>query len=1206
MIAMIFYLAIAPPGRWVWYPLDWVLTVVFMLLWLYALGLVLPLMIDAAAWLARRPLARRWGATGRLVADNLGRSSARGRVMLTIVALAVGLTMMVGLTGGMAFLFDELFGATFRRTANQQIIAVAVFDPRVGAAAFVNMDSMRLPPGAAQEMEAAVGSNGAVVHWNFVIAPEIAFFPDYFSLVLNPQDMWAARDWVFVFGQGDWEHALPILENGCGILTTPLVARNNGVGLYDHLTITSKGGPLDCVVAGIGQPYINASIISASARDSFELSEPFTLVIVPAPQTDRQQLVAEVQAVAERYDLFLIGLDNMSQVIAQVMDQLGVVASALLLLAILAAALGVVNTTLIGIAERRRELGLLRAVGATRQQALAVITGEAAWMGILSGVWGLAAGLGLVVILATVYGGNAWGVPDLDLWAAAYRSVQPALATGLVGLVAAPLVCAAAAWLPAQTILRGSAIETMNVLRASRPYSVLGRHATRDTRYAIGAMQKRFALGTAVLMLVVLAGLIAVVVRHSRSHFMQLTFDKARQLVAVHAGLVELSLPKQAQQLDWSTLRSSGAFGNDQSLSQFKSLKEDMQRNGLLDLTIADRDNIVLVNMEMSQIGQLAPPLESPDQASAFLEDKDGRSVVQAAAPICNQDGQILGSVRVTLDVHTLDDLQSRLWRTLGSLGLVMVAAGVLISLALSAPLARAAQQLAEHAAQVRGGQYTLFEGLPGRGLGGRIKAAFSVQTRLTIALVVLMVVMVGGLEFAAIPIERYYVEDMLKSNLTVWIEWMAHAASNSDVNLAALLRGRTPSPAEMMDMLQAFDLERLQQVGNDAFGQEVAYVALVNNQGKIVLSDQLALIDELVPVPADTTIRDETWRNESVWSVSTPLQSENDRQLGALKIAVRRQSIEDFIGTSRNLFALCGLIAVLAGVLMAQAIGGAVAAPVSQLAEGTRRVGQGDLSVRFRLDTRDELAILANAYNQMVTGLREREWLRDMFGRFVSQEVAEAIRTGQVKLEGENRVISVLFCDIRGFTARSEKSTPEKIVALLNEYLPVVIGAAQHHQGTVNKFGGDSTLVIYGAPRKLQESAYQAVLTALEMRVNLSQLNEKLVERGEEPIRIGVGINTGVALAGAVGPKERQEYTVIGDTVNLASRIEALNKEYPDYGILISGQTYDALGSRRSEFEWEDLGPVAIRGKAEPVRVWAVQGVRSGSAGSFSLHDGL
>ena len=284
-------------------------------------------------------------------------------------------------------------------------------------------------------------------------------------------------------------------------------------------------------------------------------------------------------------------------------------------------------------------------------------------------------------------------------------------------------------------------------------------------------------------------------------------------------------------------------------------------------------------------------------------------------------------------------------------------------------------------------------------------------------------------------------------------------------------------------------------------------------------------------------------------------------------------------------------MIAVLAGILLAQAIGGAVSAPVRSLATGARRVADGDLSTRFDVNTRDELAVLADAYNQMVAGLQEREWLRDMFGRFVSQEVAEAIRSGQVKLEGENRVVSVLFCDIRDFTARSERHTPQEIVTLLNEYLPVVVEAAQNHNGTVNKFGGDSTLVIYGAPKHTQESAYRAVLTALDLRAGLEHLNEQLMDRGETPIRIGVGINTGLALAGAVGPRERQEYTVIGDAVNLASRIEALNKQYPEHGILISEWTYDALGARQDEFELLSLGKVEIRGKVEGVGIWAVKG---------------
>jgi len=357
-------------------------------------------------------------------------------------------------------------------------------------------------------------------------------------------------------------------------------------------------------------------------------------------------------------------------------------------------------------------------------------------------------------------------------------------------------------------------------------------------------------------------------------------------------------------------------------------------------------------------------------------------------------------------------------------------------------------------------------------------------------------------------------------------------------------------------------------------------------------LSDQLGLIGQQVGAPPETRITEDAWRGDSVWVVTTPLRiGRSGDQVGALHVAVRRDRVETFLEESRNLFRLAGVIAALAGVLLAQVIGGVVVLPARRVmpdSQGASRERQ-DLALDMR--TRDELSLLNSAFNQMVLGLREREWLRDMFGRFVSREVAEAIRAGQVRLEGENRVVSVLFCDIRGFTARSERHTPEEIVALLNEYLSLVVDAAQHHGGTVSKFGGDSTLVVYGAPRRSQESAYQAVLTALEMLSRLDLLNARLVERGKVPIRIGVGVNTGVALAGAVGPAERQEYAVIGDAVNLASRIEALNKSYPDYDLLISEYTFDALGRHRAELEFADLGDVPLGAGEAPVRVWAVIG---------------
>ena len=1184
ILVLAVYLAVAPPGEWVEYPWDQNLTGAFVLIWLTGWGMITPALIGGLGCLVRGPLTRLWGATGRLVADNARRG--RGRVTLTILTLVVGLTMIIGMTGFISFTANEFMGPSLTGIEQLKLLIISPFDVSAGMSAYSGLETIELPPGLTAEVDRLVEGRARLAdEWRFAIVPELSFFgSSYFSFVTDPRDVEQSGDVFFDFIAGDWESALPVMEQGCGVLITPLVANRNGVALGDRFTVTGADGPVECTVAGIGRTYVNASIIGLAAKDEFAVTDSFMLQVIPLPGVDRAGLKADLAALLERYPgVHLMEPEGLYEAQLRVIDAMPDMLNALLLLAILAAALGVINTTMMSVAERRRELGLLRAVGATRRQAMAVVTGEAALMGVIGGGLGLVVGVGVVVVIVVTYGGNSWGVPDLDLWGAAWRSVQPALVNGLVGLIAAPFICAGAAWLPVRSILRGSAIETME------PRNRVFRKKPGFFLWQRGSIRTRFALGTAVLLTIVLVGLVAVVVAHARIRVEEQMHDALRTLVAWNAGMIELGLPDDAETLDFDTLMAGGgAFDFDSdALLRFESLVDDFSANGLDDFIIADRDDVVLVSLDRREIGTLAPELETTDELTVYSEREDGEWLMHASGPIHNETGLPVGSVRLTVDARRAQDFLDRLRDTLAAIGTVIVLAGVGINWRLATPLARAARRLAAHAAGVERGEYTLFD----RPRRRRLIERLSLRTKLTIALVLIVILMVGALEVVAIPIERQHIENTLEDSLVAGAEWIGQAASESfDAELLPAGMETRPTFEALLEMTGTLDLARLQELTDQMRSDDMTYTALVDEEGTIILSDQLALIGEEAPLPSDTQIEETTWRDEEVWVVSTPLRKGRDgEQLGALRMAVRRERVAAFLDESRNLFRLTGLIAVLAGVLLAQGIGGAVTAPVRRLATGARRVGEGDLAVRFDVRTRDELALLANAYNQMVVGLQEREWLRDMFGRFVSREVAEAIRSGHVRLEGENRVVSILFCDIRDFTARSERSTPEEMVALLNEYLPVVVEAAQAHAGTVNKFGGDSTLIIYGAPRRLQESAYQAVLTALEMRANLQRLNERLAERGEEPVHIGVGINTGVVLAGAVGPEERQEYTVIGDTVNLASRIEALNKQYPDYDVLISGQTYEALGSRRREFEFADLGEVQIRGKVEPVRVWAV-----------------
>jgi adenylate cyclase len=250
----------------------------------------------------------------------------------------------------------------------------------------------------------------------------------------------------------------------------------------------------------------------------------------------------------------------------------------------------------------------------------------------------------------------------------------------------------------------------------------------------------------------------------------------------------------------------------------------------------------------------------------------------------------------------------------------------------------------------------------------------------------------------------------------------------------------------------------------------------------------------------------------------------------------------------------------------------------------------QDDAAFLVQMANRAAIALQhANLFRRLMRQQERELKLRETFGRFVSQEIENAIYDGNISLTGETRIVTVLFCDIRGFTTFSESRTPEQVVGLLNEYLSIVVTAAQNNGGVVNKFGGDSVLVVYGVPVQIKNSAYSALMTALEIRKELAVLNERRKKQDEPPIMLGIGVNTGKVIAGAVGPESRQEYTVIGDTVNLASRIEALNKEYPQYDILMSEQARDSLDKFADKFEFADLGALDIRGKSEPVRIFAL-----------------
>jgi len=218
-----------------------------------------------------------------------------------------------------------------------------------------------------------------------------------------------------------------------------------------------------------------------------------------------------------------------------------------------------------------------------------------------------------------------------------------------------------------------------------------------------------------------------------------------------------------------------------------------------------------------------------------------------------------------------------------------------------------------------------------------------------------------------------------------------------------------------------------------------------------------------------------------------------------------------------------------------------------------------------------------------------DRQFVRDLFGRYVSPQVAREILssadTGQLKLGGETRDVTVLFADIRNYTVMSERMTPEAIVDMLNTHLSVIIDRVLQNGGMVNKFAGDNIMAVWNAPEPQSEHARLAVKAAMESQQAFATL--PLRDASLPRVQFGIGINSGKALAGNVGSAGRAEYTVIGDTVNLASRICSGT---PGGDVLIGPETFRQA---KDYLDVEELAPQTFKGKAEPVVVYRVRACR-------------
>ncbi len=266
---------------------------------------------------------------------------------------------------------------------------------------------------------------------------------------------------------------------------------------------------------------------------------------------------------------------------------------------------------------------------------------------------------------------------------------------------------------------------------------------------------------------------------------------------------------------------------------------------------------------------------------------------------------------------------------------------------------------------------------------------------------------------------------------------------------------------------------------------------------------------------------------------------------------------------------------------------------PIEQLAAHTRVIAVGDYVTPLELYRGDELGRLADAFRAMSTGLAERDRVRDLLDKNVSPEVAAQLLRDGATLGGEEREVTILFADLRGFTTLSEKFAPRDLLHLLNRYLDRMSAAIEHEGGVIDKFIGDAIMALFGAPVPQAQAARRAVNAAIAMERALIELNHELAAEGHPPLAIGIGINTARVVAGNIGSQRRLNYSVIGDGVNVAARLQSETRN-PDYAtnVIISAATRAALGPTETSPGFagiRELGPVRVKGRAAPVEIFAV-----------------
>ncbi|MCX8092535.1 MAG: HAMP domain-containing protein [Candidatus Goldbacteria bacterium] len=316
--------------------------------------------------------------------------------------------------------------------------------------------------------------------------------------------------------------------------------------------------------------------------------------------------------------------------------------------------------------------------------------------------------------------------------------------------------------------------------------------------------------------------------------------------------------------------------------------------------------------------------------------------------------------------------------------------------------------------------------------------------------------------------------------------------------------------------------------------------------------------------------------------AISTIINN-NKYVVGEVHLTISRYIISKVVMEAAIKIGLIILVSLILGILTSILLVNFLVRPIGYLVEGVKAIGEGNYDVEIKLRTNDELGLLTEIFNNTAKSLKEKELIKGAFSKYVSSEVMEQILKdpSKLSLHGKRIKATILFTDIRGFTSMSEKLEPEQVVSIINDYLTIQTDKVIKYNGFLDKFVGDCVMAVFGVPVPKDDDAYRAVKTAIDIRESIKKLNSIREKMKQLTVGIGIGINTGEVVCGNMGSPQKMDYTVIGDNVNLASRLEA---NAPANTIYVSESTYEET---KDKFVYKELEPIFVKGKKEPIKIY-------------------